>query len=75
MNSQKPSRHVQIIFNGQSREVPDHTSVAALLRELRLSDRPVAVEVNLQVVPRERHSGYELCDGDRLELVTLVGGG
>ena len=37
--------------------------------------KPVAVEVNLQLVPRHRHAEHRLAEGDRLEIVTLVGGG
>jgi sulfur carrier protein len=49
--------------------------VAGLLDELRLTGKPVAVEVNLELVPRQQHGQRQLADGDRLEIVTLVGGG
>ena len=48
---------------------------SALLRELDVTQPHVAVEVNLEVVPRARHAETMLRDGDRLEVVTLVGGG
>jgi thiamine biosynthesis protein ThiS len=66
---------VQIIVNGQSREVADRTTVTALLDELHLATRAVAVEVNLQLVPRAQHGEHRLAAGDRLEVVSLVGGG
>jgi len=66
---------VKLTINGQTREVADGTTVAALLDELRLAGKPVAVEVNLELVPRQRHADHRLADGDRLEIVTLVGGG
>jgi thiamine biosynthesis protein ThiS len=66
---------MQVTVNGQSREVADGTTVAGLLEELRLNGKPVAVEVNLDLVPRQRHAEHRLADGDRLEIVTLVGGG
>jgi sulfur carrier protein len=66
---------VQIIVNGQPREGREGMSVAELLREIGLSEKPVAVEVNLAVVPRARHAECRLAAGDRLEIVTLVGGG
>jgi len=50
-------------------------TVAELLEELQLSPRLVAVEVNLQLVPRTRHAEQTLAAGDRLEIVSLVGGG
>jgi thiamine biosynthesis protein ThiS len=66
---------VQIIFNGQPREVPQGITVAQLLDSLKLSPRQVAVEVNLQLVPRASHAEVALGEGDQLEVVTLVGGG
>jgi len=66
---------VEIIVNGQSRRVAEGTTVARLVEELNLPTRYVAVEVNLELVPRARHAEHRLADGDRLEIVTLVGGG
>ncbi len=67
--------NMHITVNDESREVADGTTVAGLLVELRLSGKPVAVEVNLDLVPRQRHAEHRLAEGDRLEVVTLVGGG
>jgi sulfur carrier protein len=66
---------MQLTVNGQQREVPSETTVAELLRLLNLDHRTVAVERNLELVPRARHADTKLAEGDRLELVTLVGGG
>lgn len=66
---------MRILFNGQPKEVAEGTSVASLLQQLELQPRYVAVEVNLELVPRERHQDYILKQDDRLEVVTLVGGG
>jgi sulfur carrier protein len=66
---------VEIIVNGQARQAAEGTTVAALLEELGLAGKFVAVELNLQVVPRARHAAQRLAPGDRLEIVTLVGGG
>jgi len=66
---------VAILLNGQPRELAAGTSVAALLAELGLAAGHVAVEVNLELVPRARHGEHELAEGDRVEVVTLVGGG
>ena len=64
-----------ILLNGESREVPAGTTVAELLGELDVMPKHVAVEVNLELVPRMRHAAHVLRDNDRLEVVTLVGGG
>jgi sulfur carrier protein len=66
---------MQVSVNGECRHVADGITVAALLAELQLSAKPVAVEVNLELVPRQRHAEHRLAEGDRLEIVTLVGGG
>jgi sulfur carrier protein len=64
-----------IQLNGQPREVAAGSTVAALLRELQVPQPHVAVELNLEVVPRAQHGDTLLREGDRLEVVTLVGGG
>lgn len=66
---------MEITVNGQSRRVAEGTTVARLVEELNLPTRHVAVEVNLQLVPRAQHAEHRLADGDRLEIVTFVGGG
>jgi sulfur carrier protein len=69
------SSRVHIVCNGEPRAVAPGTTVARLLEELALPTRQVAVEVNLQLVPRARHAAHALVEGDRLEIVSLVGGG
>ncbi|MBN2477047.1 MAG: sulfur carrier protein ThiS [Pirellulales bacterium] len=66
---------MEISVNGQPRDVPKRTTVSSLIQELGLAGKYVAVEVNRELVPRQRHAEHELADGDRLEIVTLVGGG
>ena len=66
---------MQIIVNGEPRRIDAETSVAQLLDALNLTGKPVAVEANLEIVPHARHADHILAEGDRLEIVTLVGGG
>jgi thiazole synthase len=67
---------VAITINGQERTFPDPVTVAELLRQLGLESRSgVAVEVNREVVPARRYGEHQLAAGDRVEVVTLVGGG
>ena len=66
---------MQITFNGDPRDVPDGATLADLLHTLNLNPRHVAVELNLDVAPRPRHAETRLQPGDRVEVVTLVGGG
>lgn len=64
-----------IQINGQPRDIDAGSTVANLLRELGVTQPHVAVELNLELVPRAQHGETVLRDGDRLEVVTLVGGG
>ena len=66
---------MEITVNGQPRLVEQRITVAELLEALKLAGKHVAVEVNLELVPRQVHAQHRLGDGDRLEIVTLVGGG
>lgn len=66
---------MQILINGETREIAPGTTVAELLGELGIAARHCAVEVNLELVPRGEHAERRLAEGDRLEVVTLVGGG
>jgi thiamine biosynthesis protein ThiS len=66
---------MQIEVNGQQRDIEPGTSVAALLDVLELDPRYLAVERNLELVPRAAHAETTLTEGDRVEVVTLVGGG
>jgi sulfur carrier protein len=66
---------VKIVVNGQPHELNQRTSIAELLSQLAMLPRGLAVELNAQIVPRSRHSEQLLADGDRLEIVSLVGGG
>ena len=62
-------------LNGQERELNDGVTLADLVRELSLEGRPIAVELNREIVPKGRYGETRLSDGDQLEIVTLVGGG
>ena len=65
---------MRIQVNGEPREVAAET-VLALVEELGLDVRKVAVERNLEIVPRSLHGATVLSDGDRIEVVQFVGGG
>ena len=66
---------MKIVFNGEPRETADDITIAKLLEQLELAPQRVAVEVNFEIVPRETHDKVVLREGDRLEVVTLAGGG
>lgn len=64
-----------IVLNGENREVPPGTTVAGLLRDLSLPPARVAVERNREIVRKPDYGSVRLAPGDRLEIVTFVGGG
>ncbi len=64
-----------IQLNGQSFELPAGATVADLLVRLDAADKRVAVELNLDIVPRSQHGATVLHEGDQLEVVHAIGGG
>ena len=66
---------IGLTVNGDSMRVAPGLSVAQLIARLELDTRKVAVERNLEIVPRSTYATVLLQDGDRLEIVHFIGGG
>jgi sulfur carrier protein len=66
---------IRITLNGAPRELPAPLTFSQLLDELALAGRRLAVERNGEIVPRSLFGGTHVADGDRIEVVTAVGGG
>jgi len=66
---------MRLLLNGDERDIAEVSSVADLVAALGLDPRKVAVERNLEIVPRSTYSDTALADGDRIEIVTFIGGG
>jgi sulfur carrier protein len=66
---------MRLTVNGDAHDVPNGTTVRALLELLALTVGPVAVERNGDVVPRAEHARAVLAEGDVIEVVHFVGGG
>jgi len=66
---------MRVLVNGVPHELPEGTTVTDLVRQLELVPERVAIERNGRIVPRSEHARTPLAEGDRLEVVTLVGGG
>ncbi|MDP9132145.1 MAG: sulfur carrier protein ThiS [Nitrospirota bacterium] len=64
-----------IQVNGESRGVGEGQTVAALLQELDIRADRVAVELNLEIVDRNAFGTRSLCEGDRVEILSFIGGG
>ena len=66
---------IRLVVNGESREVEKDTTVAALLEELGSPPERAAIELNLQIIDKQEYTRTVLKDGDRLEIISFVGGG
>jgi sulfur carrier protein len=66
---------IEVNVNGAAQRFEPGTDIAALLEQLKLAGRRVAVERNGEIVPRSRFAQTALASGDRLEIVVAVGGG
>ncbi len=66
---------MRLTINGEERQVPPVTTVTELVAALELDTRKVAVERNLEIVPRSLHAQTPVADGDRIEIVHFIGGG
>ena len=74
MSTSEPET-IALTINGEARAVPAGLTIAGLIEHLGLGGKRVAVERNKAIAPRATHATALLADGDRLELVTFVGGG
>ena len=66
---------MQIQLNGETRDVPEGLNVSRLLVHLGLNPARVAIERNLEILPRSAWEATQLAPGDRFEIVQFVGGG
>ena len=66
---------MQLTVNGEARSFSGVADVAGLVAALGLDGRKVAVERNLEIVPKSAYGATRLADGDRIEIVSFVGGG
>ena len=66
---------LSILVNGDTQAVESDSTVADLLKQLKMNPRFLAVELNRRVVPRAEHGRTKLSADDQIEIVTLVGGG
>ena len=71
----KSTKDATIIVNGESRALAQPIALSELLKELEFTTKALAVEVNLELVPRAEHEAFQIKSGDELEIVTLAGGG
>ena len=66
---------MKIYLNGEAREVPDNYTAAQLVESLGLTGKRIAMEVNLEIVPRSGYVNHTLKAEDKVEIVHAIGGG
>ncbi|HUK55230.1 MAG TPA: sulfur carrier protein ThiS [Nitrospiria bacterium] len=66
---------IQLVVNGERREIEQNATVAHLLERLGTPLERVAVELNLRILDKQDYATTVLNDGDRLEIINFVGGG
>jgi len=66
---------MKITVNGDARNVPAGCTAQQLVALLELGEQRVAMEVNLEIVPRSDYANFQLSEGDKVEVVRAIGGG
>ena len=73
--SDSTQRIICFQVNGEPFTGVEGMTIVELIRELKLADKKVAVELNEEIVPSSRHMAMTLTEGDVVEVVTAIGGG
>ena len=66
---------MQIIVNGEQRDVTDGITAEQLVNDMDITGKRIAMEVNLEIVPRSSYADHVFIAGDKIEIVHAVGGG
>lgn len=66
---------MQIQVNGEAREINADATLAELIEQLELTGKRIAIELNLEIIPRSEHTETRLNAGDQVEIVHAIGGG
>ena len=66
---------MNIFVNGESHDVSQSFTAEELIKLLDLQNTKIAMEVNLEIIPRSQYSEYTFQDGDKVEIVRAIGGG
>lgn len=66
---------MQITVNGEQRDIPEGLTAEQLVEEMGITGKRIAMEVNLDIVPRSTYAEYVFNAGDKVEIVHAVGGG
>lgn len=66
---------IRVTVNGESMQLYSPDTISELLKTLRMENRRIAVELNRQIVPQSLHTTTSIREGDKIEIITAIGGG
>ncbi len=66
---------VLVTINGQKRDIKEGSTIADILRELKVEDKVMAAAVNMQIVKKEQWQSFRPKEGDKIEFLGFTGGG
>jgi thiazole synthase len=66
---------MKIIINGEEKSFKANTNLEEMLAELKINPKKVAIEMNLEIIPKSLYAKTLLKDGDSLEIIEFIGGG
>tara|TARA_B100000941_G_C27953071_1_gene277799 strand:+ start:147 stop:347 length:201 start_codon:yes stop_codon:yes gene_type:complete len=66
---------MNIILNNELDEVHDGTTIMELLDDKKIRTKYIAIEINKKIIPKSSYHEYELKEGDKIEIITAIGGG
>ena len=66
---------MKITLNGEERDIPDNTTAAMLVESMGFAGKRIAMEVNMEIVPRSHYASHTFQPGDKIEVVQAIGGG
>lgn len=66
---------MKLTLNGETHDLPEDLTITGLIAHLGLPNKKIAVERNLEVVPKSTFGEVKLAEGDRLEIIHFIGGG
>lgn len=66
---------MKITVNGKELSINPDTTLSALLEELKIEEQGMAIELNMEVVPKSRYKEILIKNNDTLEIIRMTGGG
>ncbi|MBT4923598.1 MAG: sulfur carrier protein ThiS [Candidatus Thioglobus sp.] len=66
---------MNLVVNGENLEIDKHSNAQDLITQLGYQDQRIALEINKVIIPKSKHSKFNLNDGDKIEIIKAVGGG